>query len=104
MIQVGDRVTKVTGDTHPSGWVASVFATRKGKVRVVVELDYADLLHIYSPEQLAVDDGSWRPPSFVPLAPFKVIPAGACQACGDPSGHNGLPCPNTVITCKGDGT
>lgn len=48
----GQRVTKVTGDTHPSGTVLGAFRTTKGKLRVVVELDYADLLHIYSPDQL----------------------------------------------------
>lgn len=48
----GDRVTKVTGDTHPSGTVLGEFETLGGKKRVVVELDYASLLHIYSPEQL----------------------------------------------------
>lgn len=50
----GTRVRKISGDTRPSGIVLGEFKTIRGLRRVVVELDYAELLHIYSPEQLQI--------------------------------------------------
>lgn len=50
----GTRVRKISGDTRPSGTVLGEFETLRGLHRVVVELDYAELLHIYSPEQLQI--------------------------------------------------
>lgn len=52
---VGGRVVKVDGYPFP-GEVRSVFVTRAGAVRYVVEAtgaDYAGMLHIFSPRQLA---------------------------------------------------
>lgn len=52
--QIGDKVEKATGYKWP-GVVVSVFNTRKGKERVVVECtvpEVAGALHIYSPDQL----------------------------------------------------
>jgi hypothetical protein len=48
----GDSVIKTTGDSRPTGIVLGTFTTTQGKERVVVELDFANLLHIYSPDQL----------------------------------------------------
>lgn len=48
----GDPVRKFTGDTHPEGVVLGSVTTSRGHVRVIVELNYENLLHIYAPEQL----------------------------------------------------
>lgn len=55
--QVGDRVRKVKGYLWP-GEVRSVFATKAGSLRIVVECtvpEVAGALHIYSPEQIEHD-------------------------------------------------
>jgi hypothetical protein len=52
--KLGDKVRKITGYEYP-GIVVSVFATRGGAARYVVEADhpaFAGMLHIYSAEQL----------------------------------------------------
>lgn len=52
---VGSRVVKVEGYPFP-GEVRAVFVTKAGAVRYVVEAtgtDYAGMLHIFSPRQLA---------------------------------------------------
>lgn len=55
-IQTGDSVTKPEGYAFP-GLVLGVFETLAGKQRVVVEnLDVPDLLHIFRPEQLQLDE------------------------------------------------
>ena len=53
--QVGERVTKVTGDYRISGEVRSVFRMANGQVRLVVEHKAeggGSFLHIYSPANL----------------------------------------------------
>lgn len=104
----GDRVFKHAGDTHPTGTVVGFATTLQGKTRVVVELDVANLLHIYSPEQLTkVGDTN----VFIPFAPLTVDPfkpftpmSSDCLSCGKQGGHPvGEACPGLVITCGGDG-
>jgi hypothetical protein len=54
-LSVGHQVTKTTGYPFP-GEVRAVFKTRAGLVRYVIEAtgeDYAGMLHIFSPGQLA---------------------------------------------------
>jgi hypothetical protein len=48
----GTKVIKILGDSNPTGTVLGTVKTSQGKFRVIVELDFANLLHIYSPEQL----------------------------------------------------
>lgn len=51
---IGDQVEKIVGYYYP-GIVVSVFYTMEGKERVVVESTLLPgMLHIYSPEQLAL--------------------------------------------------
>ena len=51
-LKVGDAVVKVRGYNF-SGEIVSVFNTKTGKRRVVVEATSASgLLHIFSPEQV----------------------------------------------------
>lgn len=55
LIRVGTSVQKVSGYSFP-GEIRAVFTTRAGKVRYVVEAtgrEYAGMLHIFSPEQIA---------------------------------------------------
>jgi hypothetical protein len=55
---LGDRVQKRTGYQYP-GIVVSVFTTRAGSVRYVVEADhprFEGMLHIYSEDQLGPRD------------------------------------------------
>jgi hypothetical protein len=52
--KVGDRVRKRVGYEYP-GYIASVFTTRAGAVRYVVEADhpaFSGMLHIFNGEQL----------------------------------------------------
>jgi hypothetical protein len=52
--EIGDRVEKVSGYRWP-GVVVSVFKTRAGETRVVVECtapEVAGALHVYNPDQL----------------------------------------------------
>jgi hypothetical protein len=49
--EVGDRVEKYTGDYQIIGEVRAVFATKRGKIRYVVEHD-PGFLHIYSDTNL----------------------------------------------------
>ena len=54
--RVGSLVHKVSGYPFP-GEVRCVFRTRRGKLRYVVEAtgrEYAGMLHIFSPEQIAL--------------------------------------------------
>lgn len=59
-LQIGDRVEKIDGYGWP-GEVRSVFTTRAGTVRIVVEctaLEVVGALHIFAPGQLRkVNDG-----------------------------------------------
>lgn len=48
MFSIGQRVEKYTGDYHLEGEIRSMFTTRAGKVRFVVEHD-PGFLHIYGP-------------------------------------------------------
>ena len=53
-MKVGDQVIKINGYKWP-GEIRSVFTTRKGETRCVVECTIAGVegaLHIYNPEQL----------------------------------------------------
>lgn len=50
--KIGDQVRKVTGDYQLDGEVRSVFSTRAGKIRVVVEHERG-FLHIYNETNLA---------------------------------------------------
>lgn len=50
-MNVGDKVEKFTGDYQLEGEVRSVFTTKSGKVRYVVEHE-PGFLHIYSRENL----------------------------------------------------
>lgn len=54
-MNVGDHVNKLKGYKFPSTVVA-IFQTTAGETRVVAELDGYGLLHIFAPEQLAVDN------------------------------------------------
>jgi hypothetical protein len=49
--EIGDRVEKYTGDYQLIGEVRAVFATKRGKIRYVVEHD-PGFLHIYSESNL----------------------------------------------------
>jgi hypothetical protein len=52
--KIGDRVRKRAGYEYP-GYIASVFTTRAGAVRYVVEADhpaFSGMLHIFNGEQL----------------------------------------------------
>lgn len=49
--QVGDRVNKIKGYRFP-GIVVSVFPTKDGNIRLVVEMDEFGLLHIFNESQL----------------------------------------------------
>ncbi len=49
----GQKVRKVTGDYQLDGEIRSVFTTKAGKTRVVVEHE-PGFLHIYSPANLMV--------------------------------------------------
>jgi hypothetical protein len=56
VLEVGDRVEKITGYKWP-GIVVAVFNTLDGKPRAVVECtvpEVAGALHIYNPEQLQI--------------------------------------------------
>lgn len=61
-IRIGSKVQKATGFKFP-GIVQSIFYTRAGAERCVVEADHPDfagMLHIYNPNQLVlVDDPQW---------------------------------------------
>ena len=50
-IKIGDRVEKFTGDYQLTGEVRSVFTTKAGKTRYVVEHD-PGFLHIYGPTNI----------------------------------------------------
>jgi hypothetical protein len=55
-LNIGHQVTKRIGYPFP-GEVRSVFKTRAGLIRYVVEAtgaDYSGMLHIFSPEQLSI--------------------------------------------------
>lgn len=49
--KTGDKVCKPSGYAF-DGAVVSVFTNTKGEVRLVVELDYNGMLHIFSEKQL----------------------------------------------------
>ncbi len=52
--QIGSLVEKRAGYRFP-GEIRSIFATRRGEIRVVAEADHSEfegMLHIYMPEQL----------------------------------------------------
>ena len=49
--KIGDKVKKVKGYLFPST-IRSVFKNSKGETRVVAELDYYGLLHIFNEKQL----------------------------------------------------
>lgn len=52
VFRVGQRVEKPKGYPYP-GHVVSVFATRSGDVRLVVESEHAPgMLHIFAPSQM----------------------------------------------------
>ena len=48
--KTGDKVCKPSGYAF-DGTVVSVFTNTKGEVRLVVELDYNGMLHIFSEKQ-----------------------------------------------------
>ena len=50
-IKIGDRVEKFTGDYQLTGEVRSVFTTKAGKTRYVVEHE-PGFLHIYGPSNI----------------------------------------------------
>jgi hypothetical protein len=54
--KVGDAVYKPKGYKFP-GEVRSVFTTKEGNVRYVVEMKDYGLLHIFNEGQLEADDG-----------------------------------------------
>ena len=53
--KVGDRVAKMKGYMF-IGTVQAVFRKRNGDVRLVVEMDGTQMLHIYSPADVAITD------------------------------------------------
>lgn len=56
--KVEDPVRKTTGEYHVAGEVRSVFTTKKGTLRYVVEIEAAlggSFLHIYNEGQLELD-------------------------------------------------
>ena len=53
--KVGDKVRKVSGDYQLDGEVRAVFATKRNKIRYVVEHD-PGFLHIYNGAQLEKRD------------------------------------------------
>lgn len=58
--KLGDKVVKVSGYKWP-GEVVAVFLTIDGKERIVVECTVPEVrgaLHIYAPEQIALDPES----------------------------------------------
>lgn len=55
LFTVGDKVDKITGYKFP-GTVVSAFTTTSGKVRYVVEMDNYGLLHIFSEENLVLNE------------------------------------------------
>ncbi|NNU66553.1 hypothetical protein G9X67_14855 [Rhizobium sp. WYCCWR 11152] len=57
-LQIGSPVRKVRGYGFP-GEIVSIFATKTGNIRFVVEAtgqDYGGMLHIFNGDQLASDD------------------------------------------------
>lgn len=50
--KIGDRVEKWTGDYALTGEVRSVYTTKHGEIRYVIEPDHYGLQLIYSPHQL----------------------------------------------------
>jgi hypothetical protein len=56
--KVGDQVVKVSGYPFP-GECRAVFTNRNGEIRYVIEAtgeDYAGMLHIFSPSQIAIKE------------------------------------------------
>src|SRR3954453_18804625 len=75
-LEVGDLVRKRAGYEY-RGIIVSVFMTRAGAVRYVVEADhpgFAGMLHIFNGEQLE--------PRVAPLCMglFSILLAGCCRA------------------------
>lgn len=54
---IGDKVRKVTGDYQLDGEVRSVFETKSGKVRMVVEHE-PGFLHIYNETNIAIRESN----------------------------------------------
>lgn len=55
---VGDSVVKTSGYPFP-GECRAVFTNRAGEIRYVIEAtgdDYAGMLHIFSPSQIAIKE------------------------------------------------
>lgn len=52
-MKVGDRVLKYTGDYQLEGEIRSIFTTKQGKVRYVVEHE-PGFLHIYSGNNIRI--------------------------------------------------
>ncbi len=63
IFKVGDKVKKVTGDSHPTGVIVGTAVTKAGKDRFLVELDAIEgMLHVYSPENLElIEDKPVKP-------------------------------------------
>ena len=78
-MNVGDQVQKFTGDYKWRGEVRSVFKTKAGKVRIVVEhpADEGGVLHIYSPENLRSISGKFTGMSDDPRCSFTAD--GTCR-------------------------
>jgi hypothetical protein len=54
-MKIGDKVYKRSGYEYP-GYVVSVFVTRSGHTRIVVEhATIVGLLHIFNPEQMDLE-------------------------------------------------
>lgn len=87
--QTGSRVRRVAGDSRPAGVVLGTVMTTRGRFLTVVELDYAGLVMVYPPEELAQAD--------LPVLNMHVPTAADCLNCGAPGGHGGLPCPGLSI-------
>jgi hypothetical protein len=61
-MKVGDKVEKIKGYRWP-GEIVSVFTTKRGETRVVVECTHpvvSGALHVYAPEQLRLMDDHAR--------------------------------------------
>jgi len=57
-MKIGDKIRKPKGYAF-DGTIRSVFENSKGETRIVAELDGNGMLHIFSPSQLELREGSY---------------------------------------------